>query len=118
MSKTPPTNDESGRIHSASGTYERQFRGQALQAADAALALWIVRIPCGVIALLMIICLVLCWLNASVVDLNLLLLTVCVLTFTIDFGNVALRGKSFSLRFALSGVRRGQAELDDGDDVK
>lgn len=108
------------RIISPPGTDEhnRQFRRQSLRAADAALALWIVRIPCGLFALVTVASLVDLWLGAIVVNVSLIAVTVYLSALALELGDVALRGKSFYLRFVLSGARVGHVEVNDGDEAK
>jgi len=120
MSTTTPTNDEAERVPATPGTddYNRQFRRQALRAADAALALWIVRIPCGVFALLTVLFILVLWFDSPNVDLNLLLMSLYLSSGAIELGNVAFFGRSCYLRFILSGVKRAEAQVDDRDDAK
>ncbi len=105
MSKTTSTTAESYRVTASPGTseYNRQVRRQRLWAVDAMLALWFVRIAFGVSAILAVGALVAFWQDASVVDVSLLGATLFLSLSVIEFGNIALRGKSFCVRFMLSG---------------
>ena len=115
-----PTDNGTDRITATPGTdeYDRQFRRQALHAADAALALWFVRVPCGVVALLTILLLLSLWFSSPDVDFNLLFMSLYLSLAAIELGNVALRGRSCYLRFILSGVKQGERQVDDRDDAK
>ena len=121
MHKTKAASTEStgDRIEAEPGTaeYNRQFRRQALQAADASLSLWVVRIPCGLFALSMAVYLVAGWRDASLADMSGLLFTFYLAFAIVECGGVALRGKSMYLRFMLSGVNRKHAESDGGNDA-
>jgi hypothetical protein len=122
MSPLTPTDNGPDRITAAPGTdeYDRQFRRQALHAADGALALWIVRIPCGVFALWSVVMLFMLWFHWPDGDLRSLLedlyLALCGIWCAIEFGTVALRGRSLYFQSLLSttGLRQRQVP-DDGD---
>ena len=105
MSKTTSTTHGSYRVTAPPGTseYNRQFRRQRLWAVDAMLSLWFVRIAFGVFAIFAVGALVAFWQDATVVDVSLLGATLFLSLSVLEFGNIALRGKSFYLRFVMSG---------------
>lgn len=119
MHKAAPTGNTGNRIHAEPGTaeYNRLFRRQALQAADASLSLWVVRIPSGLFALCMASNLIIGWLDASLANMSGLMFTFYLAFAIVECSSVALRGKSIYLRFMLSGVNRKQAESDERNDA-
>jgi hypothetical protein len=91
--------------------YDCQFHDQALRAADAALRLWIVRIPCGLFALTGVAFLVALWIDGSASGVNLRGLTLWTSLAVLELANVALRGKLFYFRFLLSGAKFWEVTL-------
>lgn len=83
--------------------YARRTRCKGLQAADAALRLWVIRVPCGAFALLQIGGVIHEWLVAPNVDLQLVELTFYMTLFAVELGNIGFRGRSLWTRFLLSG---------------
>jgi hypothetical protein len=104
----PTDHERECRITARPGTpeYQRQFNQQALAAADAALRMWTVRVPCGLFAV-MSVCLAFSFaahFRQSPLEHGLMVIEL--LTVALETGSVALRGKSLYFRWLLSGVRR------------
>jgi hypothetical protein len=80
-----------------------RFRRQAIRAADLTLAMWIVRIPCGLFALLLTVNTVYSWLISPASGFALLRDVFILLPIVIALTNVALRGRSPFMSALLTG---------------
>jgi hypothetical protein len=101
-----------GRITAQPGTpeYQRQFEQQALAAADASLRLGLVRIACGVFAVmfgaLAVDAVVDAVLDFSVRWTGRLVYAACLASLVVELARIALVARSRYLRFLLSGIHR------------
>lgn len=99
--------------HLGTPEYEEQFRRQSLAAAQAALKMWIVRIPCGILAAYLPFAIVDAWVCGTQGWLSLLTGTLYLLLATFELASIAFFGRSTWLRFhdALStpANRRGKS---------
>ena len=99
----------SGPIKAPPGTpdYERQFKYQALVAADAALRLWVVRIPCGILGVMFVaLALFMEWPVPKLSGNIFIFLSSIYVLFAVELLTICFCGKSWSVRFALAGVRK------------
>ncbi len=96
-----------GPITAKPGTdeYQEQFDKQALGAADSILRLWFVRVACGLFSVLYLYFAIdtfgesNTWIEAC-------FFFVYMIFFGVELGSVALFGRSFFLRYMMSGVNR------------
>jgi hypothetical protein len=80
-----------------------RFRRQAIRAANLTLAMWIIRIPCGLFALLLTVNTVYSWLSSPASAFALLRDLFILLPMVIALANVALRGRSPFMSALLTG---------------
>ena len=89
--------------------YDRQFKYQGLTAAAAALRLWVVRIPCGILGISSVVSVF----SSFDWSLSKILVAFWVGLIAVELFTVCFSGRSWYLRFALARIQKNSVPNDE-----